>query len=92
MCDSSSHPVSNITAANIHCYHVESYRSEAMTCQHVTKWIKLFKEGSTGTHDEDRSGRPSVILENRVQQIKEKVCNDHCVTLVTLTESFSHIS
>lgn len=53
----------NKSAANIHCQFVETYGSEVTTRKYV---IKLFKKGRTDTHDEERSGRPSVISEELV--------------------------
>ncbi|KAL4132082.1 hypothetical protein QTP88_009298 [Uroleucon formosanum] len=43
----------NESAASLHRQLVETYRSEVMTRQHVTKWVRLFKEGRTHTHDEE---------------------------------------
>lgn len=63
-----------------------------MTHKHVTKWVKLFKEGRIDPHDEEKSRRPSVISEKLMQQVKGKVCNDRRVTFNTLKESFLHIS
>jgi len=63
-----------------------------MTRQHVTKCVKLFKEGHTDTHDEERCGRPSVISDELLQQAEEKVRDDRRVTLDALSESFPHIS
>jgi len=63
-----------------------------MTRQHVAKWVRLFKEGRTDTHDEERCGRPSVISDELLQQVEEKVRDDRRVTLDALSESFPHIS
>ncbi|KAL4141387.1 hypothetical protein QTP88_004035 [Uroleucon formosanum] len=43
----------NESAASLHRQLVETYGSEVMTHQHVTKWVRLFKEGRTHTHDEE---------------------------------------
>ncbi|EFN75884.1 Putative uncharacterized protein FLJ37770, partial [Harpegnathos saltator] len=59
----------NESAARIHRPPVETYGSEVMNRQNVSKWIRSFKEGRTDTHDEERNGRPSVISENLVQQV-----------------------
>lgn len=63
-----------------------------MTRQHVTKWVRLFKEGRTDTHNEERCGGPSVISDELLQQVEEKVRDDRRVTLDALSESFPHIS
>ena len=36
-----------------------------MNRQNVTKWCHEFSEGRTDVHDEQRSGRPSMILVQR---------------------------
>ena len=33
----------------------------AMNRGNVRKWCRLFKEGRTNVHDEERSGRPSLV-------------------------------
>ncbi|KAL4142723.1 hypothetical protein QTP88_005133 [Uroleucon formosanum] len=48
----------NESAANLHRQLVETYGSEVMTRQHVTKWVRLFKEGRTHTHDEEGVQNP----------------------------------
>lgn len=36
------------------------YGNDIMSRQHVTKGVKLFKEGRTEIHDEEKSGRPLI--------------------------------
>ncbi|KAG8238586.1 hypothetical protein J437_LFUL017934 [Ladona fulva] len=62
----------NELAASIHWQLVETYGSEVMNRLNVTKWVRLFKEGCTDTHNEERSWRPSVISEELVQQVEKK--------------------
>lgn len=71
---------------------METYGPDVMTRSKVFKWVKEFKEGRTDTHDEERSGRPSVVLEELVQQVNEKIRSDRRVTLDSLHEMFPHIS
>jgi histone-lysine N-methyltransferase SETMAR len=82
----------NNTASNIHQKLVEVYGSHVMSRQHVTKWVRLFKEGRTDIHDEARSGRPSAISDELVQKIEEQLRNDRRVTLDDLHEEFPDIS
>jgi len=44
------------------------------------------------TRDEERSGRPSSISDELLQQVENKVRNDRRVTLKTLSENVPHIS
>ena len=38
-----------------------------MNLQNVTKWCREFSEGRTDVHDEQRSGRPSLISDDLLQ-------------------------
>ncbi len=37
------------------------------------KWIKKFQEGHTNVHDESRKGDPSIIVEEIVDTMQEKM-------------------
>ncbi|XKL59280.1 hypothetical protein PGB90_000296 [Kerria lacca] len=39
------------------------YGNKALSRVHVWKWCKRFRKGRTNLHDEDRSGRSSIITE-----------------------------
>lgn len=82
----------NESAASIYRQLVETYGCEVMSRQNVTKWVRLFKDGRIDTHDEERCGRPSVISDELLQQVEEKVRDDRRVTLDTLSKSFPLIS
>ena len=47
------------------------------------------KSASTNTHEEDRSGRPSIVSDELVQKIDEKVCENW---RFTISEQFAQIS
>jgi len=44
--------------------------------QHVTKWIRNFNFERTEIHNEERSGRPSMMLDELVQKIEEHFLSD----------------
>jgi len=50
--------------AEIHKQIIAVY-SNLMNRQNVTKWCHEFSEGRTDVHDEQRSGRPSLISDRR---------------------------
>jgi hypothetical protein len=53
-----------MSAAKIHrelCAAV--YGQTVITGRAVRQWCRMFKDGRTNVHDEDRSGRPSVVSE-----------------------------
>jgi len=39
----------------------------------VWRWVRLFNEGSENVHDDPRSGRPSVVNEDFVRAVEEKI-------------------
>ncbi|GFT08165.1 HTH_48 domain-containing protein [Trichonephila clavipes] len=49
----------NTSTADIHCQITED--TEAMSDSKVRKWVRELKDGRTNVHDEERSGRLSVI-------------------------------
>lgn len=81
----------NETAASIHRKLVNTYGNQVMSRQHVSKWCRLFKEGRTDTHDDKRSGRPSIVS-NETKKIEETVRANQRLTLDNLNELFPDIS
>ena len=47
----------------------------------VRKWVRAFKDGRTYLHNEERSGRLSVVNEDLVQKVDEKVRENRPETL-----------
>ena len=56
------------------------------------KWVRAFKEGRTNVHDEAWSGRLSVINDDLVQKVDEKVCENRQFTISSLSNEFPHVS
>ena len=63
----------NVSAAEIHQQISEVYGPNAMSDSKVHKWVRAFKDGQENVHDEPRSGRPSVIAEDLVNAMDEKL-------------------
>jgi predicted transcriptional regulator len=40
----------------------------------VRQWCRMFKDGQTNVHDEERNVRPSVVSDNLVQSVDQKIC------------------
>ncbi|XP_066902148.1 uncharacterized protein [Halyomorpha halys] len=51
-----------------------------------------FKNGRTSVHDEDRSGRPSLVTDDIAMQINNKYREKRRFTITELSEHFSQIS
>jgi transposase len=52
-----------------------------MNMQNVTKWCREFSEGRTDVHDEQRSGRPSLISYKLLQEIEGEIRGNRRVTI-----------
>jgi hypothetical protein len=49
---------------------IVAVNGDVMNQQNVTKWCHEFSKGRTGVHDEQRSGRLSLISEGLLQKIE----------------------
>ena len=63
----------NNNAAEIHKQLCEVYGLNVMSDSKVRQWGRLFKEGRTNVHDEERSGRPSVITDDLVEKVNTTI-------------------
>jgi [histone H3]-lysine36 N-dimethyltransferase SETMAR len=52
----------------------------------------MFKEGRTNIHDEDRSGRPSVMTDDLVEEVNTKIQENRRFTISALSVEFSEVS
>jgi hypothetical protein len=52
----------------------------------------MFKNGRTNVHDEERSGRPSLVSDDLVQSVDQKICERRRFTISELSCEFPHIS
>jgi transposase len=53
--------VKNISSAEIHLELCAVYGQNLMSEGTVRQWCRMFKDGRTNVHDEERSGRPSAV-------------------------------
>jgi len=51
----------NVRPAEIYRQVCEVYGENAMSDGMVRRWCRMFSEGRTNVHDDDRSGRPSLV-------------------------------
>ena len=68
------------------------YCDNVMSDGMVRKWVRMFNEGQENVHDEARSGRPSLVNEDLVCKVNERVCDDRCFTISDLSLHFPQIS
>jgi len=58
----------------------------------VRKWVRMFNEGRENVHDEARRGRPSLVNDNLVRNVNERVRDDRLFIISDLSLHFPHIS
>jgi hypothetical protein len=51
----------------------------------------MFKDGQTNVHDEKGSGRPSVVSDDLVQSVEQKICERRCFAISELLCKFPQI-
>ena len=74
----------NVSAAGIHRQISDVYGPNAMSISKVRKWVGVFKDGRKNVHDEPSSGRPSVITDDLVNAVDEKIREDRRFTISSL--------
>ncbi|KAJ4435135.1 hypothetical protein ANN_23711 [Periplaneta americana] len=60
--------------------------------QMVRSWCRQFSEGRQSVHDEERSGRPSLINGDRVELVRQCIKENRRFTITELSNHFPQIS
>jgi len=68
------------------------YGDNGMSDGMVRKWVRMFNEGRGNLHDEARSGRPSLVNDDLVRKVNERVRDDRRFTISDLSLHFPQIS
>ena len=58
----------------------------------VRKWCIRFKNGRTNVHDEERSGRPSIVTDDLLAKVDEKIRENRRFTITRLSLCFPQVS
>ena len=82
----------NALPSEIHHQICQVYGDNATSNGMVRKWVRMFNEGRENVHDEARSGRPSMVNDNLVHKVNERVCDDRRFTISDLSLHFPPIS
>ena len=77
-----------VKAVEIHRNICEVYGQTIMSDGMVRKWVRVFKDGRKNVHDEERSGRPSVIINDLLQKFNEKVKMSRRFTISSFQKSY----
>ena len=67
--------------SEIHYQISQVYGDNAMSDGMVRKWVRMFNEGRESVHDEARSGRPSLVNDDLVRKVNERVRDDRRYTI-----------
>ena len=78
--------------SEIHQQICQVYGDNAMNDGMVRKWVRIFNEGRENAHDEARSGRPSLVYDDLVRKVNERVRVDRRFTISDLSLHFPQIS
>jgi len=70
----------------------EVYGDYVMNESSVRKWCIQFKNGRTNVHDEEKSGRPSIVTDDLVAKVDEKIRENRRFTITELSLCFPQIS
>jgi hypothetical protein len=65
--------VKNVRPAEIYQQVCEVCGENAISDGMVRRWCRMFSEGSTNVHGDDRSGRPSLVTADLLDQVNEKI-------------------
>jgi len=82
----------NVLLTGIHHQICQVYGNNAMSDGMVRKWLRVFNEGRENVHDEARSGRPSLLNDDFVRKVHERVRDDRRFTISDLSLHFPQIS
>ena len=68
------------------------YGDNVMSDGMVRKWVRMFNERRENVHDEARSVRPSLVNDDLVRKVNERVHDDRRFTITDLSLHFPQIS
>ncbi|KAG5322949.1 MOS1T transposase, partial [Pseudoatta argentina] len=69
-----------------------AYGDKGMNRTSVFKWCREFKNGRTSVHDDQRSGRSSILTDDIVEKIENALRDDRRLTVDELSAMFPQIS
>jgi len=82
----------NVQPSEIHHQICHVYGDNEMSDGMVRKWVRMFNEGRENVHDEARSGRPSLVNDDLVRRVNERVHDDRRFTISDLSLQFPQIT
>ncbi|KAJ4445410.1 hypothetical protein ANN_07215 [Periplaneta americana] len=84
--------VQSIAPIEIHRQLCEVYGPDVLSKQMVRRWCRQFTGGRQNVHDEARSGRPSIVTDDLVEQVRQRIVENRRYTIRELSSHFPQIS
>ena len=78
--------------SEIHHQICQMYGDNPMSDGMVRKWVRMFSEGQENVHDDVRIGCPSLVNDDLVRKVNERVRDDIRFTTSILSLHFPQIS
>jgi len=82
----------NVLPSEVHHQICQAYGDDAMSDGMVRKWVRMCNEGRENVHDEARSGRSSLVNDDLVHKVNERVRDVIRFTISDLSLHFPQIS
>ena len=82
----------NVLPSEIHHQIRQVYGDNAMSDGMVRKWVRMFNEGRENIHNEVRSGHPSLVNDDLLHKVNERVRDDRHFTISDPSLHFPQIS
>ena len=82
----------NVLPSEIHHQICQVYGDNTVIDGMVRKWVRIFNEGRENVRDEVQSGRPSLVNDDVVRKVNERVRDDRRFTISDLSQHFPQIS
>jgi len=82
----------NVLPCEVHHQICQVYGDNVMSVGMVRKWVRMFNEGRENVHDEARNRRPSLVSDDLVRKVNERVRDDRRFTTSDLSLQFPQIS
>jgi len=82
----------NVLPSEIHHQICQVYGDNAMSDGMVRRWVRMFNEGRENVHDEARSWRPSLVNDDLVRKVNERMRDDRRIPIRDLSLHFPQFS
>jgi len=81
-----------VLPSEIHHQICQVYGDNAMSDSMFRKWVRMFNEGRENFQDVARNGRPSLVNDDLLRKVNERVRDDRRFTVSDLSLHFPQIS